>query len=370
MIQAPSDVRAAVSSGTGVVEVETFDLDGAAGWLRVESSGICGTDVQLNVRGLQAPAVLGHHVIGTIEHLDDEFAELLGVAPGERVAVEEYIGCGHCQECMAGAYRFCPQADLWTGGERVGMLPTRVRTGLHGGNAEFMELSARHALHPVPAALSPDLAAWALPLANAIEWVMLVGGACRGSRVAIIGPGYHGFACAAAARHAGAAEVHLFGLERDAERLRVAEGLRVHTHVGAHVGGVPELDIVVDTVGSTRTTALATTLLARHGTLVLAGISGGTELDVDATAVVRRLLTIRGVRGRSPEAVGLSIRALDQGMTGLGVIPTHRIGLDEVGSMLTKLRSGSGPATPHVIVDPWLTSRTGPRPAEFQEVSS
>lgn len=366
-MSAPADVRAAVSDGDGSVTLESLNLAGVRGWLRVETSGLCGTDIQLHHGGLAAPAVLGHHVVGHVEHLDEALASATGVAMGDRVVLEEYLGCGECTDCRAGAYRFCPQAELWTGGQRVGMVPVTVGSGLHGGNAQYLELTHRHVMHKLPVTLSADLAAWTLPFANAIEWVTLVGGVRQGSRVAIIGPGYHGIACAAAARHAGAAEIHLFGLESDHVRLDMASGLGVETHVDRD--HVRDIDVVIDTIGNASTVALGSQLLGRFGMLVLAGIAAGEQLTFEATALVRELLTIRGVRGRSPEAVQRSIAVLSSQETGLEAIPAVRVGLDEVGATLANLKAGIKPATPHIIVDPWQVPIASSPSSRLQEVA-
>ena len=143
-------VRAGVSDGTGNTEVRELPLTTAVSRIRVESSAVCGTDVTLHDHGLKRPAVLGHHTIGRVDHLTPGDEKALGITVGTRVALEEYVGCGHCAECRSGRYRLCPAVDLWTGGERVGMIPVDRGSGLHGGNAEYMEISSRHVLHELP----------------------------------------------------------------------------------------------------------------------------------------------------------------------------------------------------------------------------
>lgn len=352
-------VRAAISDGSGRTRVEQRPLAADVSRLRVESSAVCGTDVMLHDHGLKRPAVLGHHTIGRVEYLTPADASALGVAVGTRVAVEEYVGCGDCVECRDGRYRFCPSVDLWTGGERVGMIPADRGTGLHGGNAEYMELTSQHILHPVPEHLSVDEAAWILPLANAVDWTLDAGRVGPGSKVAVVGPGYHGLSCVSAALTAGAERVIALGLTSDAGRLALAEALGATGEFNDDtvIQRVREkhgpLDAVVDTIGTPETMTTAVGLLGRFGVLVVAGLSGG-DTALDPTVIARNLLTVRGVRGRSPRAVRTAVELLGSGTTGLERIPTHSVRLDDVGQMLRDMSRGKSPITPHVVVDPWL----------------
>lgn len=357
-------VRAAVSDGAGHTVVRTSALPAMVSRLRVESSAVCGTDVMLHEGGLKRPAVLGHHVIGRIEHLTEPDAAALGVAVGTRVVVEEYVGCGVCAECRAGRYRLCPEVDLWTGGERVGMIPADRGSGLHGGNAEVMELSARHRMHVLPEELSVELAAWTLPLANAVDWTLDAGGVGPGANVAVIGPGYHGVACVAAAVAGGAETVTVLGRSSSAERLAMAADLGAHPElsddgvVGRILDRVGPLDAVIDTIGSPQTAATALTLLGRFGVLVMAGLAGG-DTALDPTAIVRNMLTVRGVRGRSPGAVRRAIGLLAGGGTHLEKLPTHAVPLERIGETLHAMGAGDGPVTPHIVIDPWLPADAG-----------
>src|SRR6478672_4676824 len=90
----PDTVRAAVSLPDSTTTVQRIDPEGAtsaAGWLKVESSALCGTDLDLYQRGLAHPTVMGHHVIGEIVSLSPVMQWSWDVAVGDRVALEEYL---------------------------------------------------------------------------------------------------------------------------------------------------------------------------------------------------------------------------------------------------------------------------------------
>src|SRR5690625_1158921 len=102
--------KSAVLYGPGKVVVEQFDLtrhSPSDGILRVEATGVCGTDIaayQGTFNEYVVPRVLGHEVIGTIHELGDEASAKWEVQPGDRVAIEEYLPCGTCPACLSGAY--------------------------------------------------------------------------------------------------------------------------------------------------------------------------------------------------------------------------------------------------------------------------
>lgn len=362
----PDSARAGVALPGARSEVRRMPTRSARpgeGWLRVASSGICGTDVNLYAQGLAAPTVLGHHVAGTIAAVADEPGpRRWSGTVGQRVVVEEYLPCGTCRACLAGTYRLCPDTDLWGGGRRIGTIPADEEPGLYGGNAEYLLLPPNAVLHPLPGGLSDELAAWVLPYANALDWTVRAGGVTKGDRVIVLGPGYHGLAVTAAARWAGA-HVVVAGLSRDRARLDIAELLGAHT-VTADSGdelaagiqrvlGSDPADVVVDTVGpAPHVIAVAVDLLGQGGRLVLTTPKNPAHVPVDTTAMTRRNLTVTAVRGRRPEAIATALASLADGTSRLQLVPSADTTLEGTGAMLGHLAAGTGPETPHVVVRP------------------
>lgn len=355
---------ASVALPGGDAETRRFPTpacDAGTGWLRVEASGICGTDVALSST-ISAPTILGHHVVGEIAELGPAAASSWGVAVGDHVVLEEYLPCGRCTSCREGHYRLCPTTDLWRGGRRVGLVPVEESPSLWGGNAEYVYLSENTVMHALPASLDPEVASWTLPLANALDWVQDAGGLRAGETVVIIGPGYHGLAAVEAAVQGNAGMVIVCGRTEDRQRLALAEKqgavvVDVSTvDVAAAIADMTDggmADLVLDTAGSgPATLSLAASLVGRFGRLVVAGAKSPSEASIDTARLVRDLLTVRGVRGRSPDNVRRSIDLLSVGASTLGHVPTHAIGLSDVGPMLRRLSEGKGPDTPHVVVRP------------------
>lgn len=365
----PRLVRAAVSmpdATTTVRHLETAAATGAVGWIEVESSAVCGTDVSLYRDGLDSPTVLGHHVVGTIVSLDETQSAAWGVRPGDRVALEEYLPClrADCSACHVGDYRMCPQTDLWQGKRRIGLVSAADGAGLHGGNAEYMQLSANSLVYALPAGLDADLAAWTQPFANALDWTVDAGGAMEGSTVVVIGPGYHGIAAVAATRAVGAARIVVIGLPDSTGRLEIAESLGAIPVINDN-DSLPELitratggdgaDVLLDTVGlGGDAVAAAARVLRKRGRLVIGGLGSTPVCELDLKALVRGANTIVGVRGRSPAAVRRSIDLLADGRSRLEIVPSVDVSLDEVDDMLGRMATGQGPVSPHIVIRPQL----------------
>jgi 2-desacetyl-2-hydroxyethyl bacteriochlorophyllide A dehydrogenase len=77
--------------------------------VKMEMCGICGSDVTA-YRGVNPTMKypiegLGHEGVGTIEEIDENNSE--GLKVGDRVALEPYVGCGHCYMCKTGRYNNC-----------------------------------------------------------------------------------------------------------------------------------------------------------------------------------------------------------------------------------------------------------------------
>ncbi|MFH5823202.1 zinc-binding dehydrogenase [Georgenia sp. AZ-5] len=368
----PASARASVTHPDGSTEVVSFPLvdcgdDGA--WLRVEASGICGTDVGLAGGKLTAPTVLGHHAVGQIADIGPAAAKRWGLQVGDAVAVEEYLPCWECETCRTGRYRLCPKTDLYTGGRRIGLVPASEEPHLWGGNAEYLFLPANAVVHRLPSDLPMGLASWTQPVANAIDWVSRVGRLTPGERVVILGPGYHGLAAAVVARQLGAGSVLIGGLPRHEARLALAERLGAtafNTSSANLAGEVFDLtdgamaDVVLDTVGGgPESLTAAFELLRQGGRLVVAGAKKPARAAIDTEALLRGMTTVSGVRGRDPESVTRSIEMLADPSAGFAEIPTENVPLEGVGEMLARLGSSRGPVTPHVDVRPWAAQSTG-----------
>lgn len=232
VVSAPSKALAAVAVNARATELREFaipEIAPDAGLLRIEATGICGSDWPMYLNAKPGPRILGHEMIGTIAKLGDIARERWGVTEGDRVALEEYLPCGHCEYCRTGEYRSCLATDSsLPGAIRYGSTPLTVAPSLWGGYSQYLYMHPRTVLHRVPAGVPHHIAAMALPIGNGFQWAYLDGEAGPGKTVVILGPGQQGLGCVIAAKAVGADCIIISGLARDERRLGVAHELGAH----------------------------------------------------------------------------------------------------------------------------------------------
>jgi L-iditol 2-dehydrogenase len=161
-------VRAAVyynNHDVRVVDLPVPKVGPGEALLRIEASGICGSDVVEWYRAKKAPLVLGHEVAGVIEAVGEGVTRF---KPGDRVVAAHHVPCNTCRYCLAGHQSTCDTL--------------RTTTFDPGGFAERVRLPAINVdrgVFELPAELSFDEGTFAEPLACVV----------RAQRIAQIRPG-------------------------------------------------------------------------------------------------------------------------------------------------------------------------------------
>ncbi|WP_433528306.1 zinc-dependent alcohol dehydrogenase [Micromonospora sp. CA-263727] len=347
---------AAVKTGPGRTRLRRLplpDVRDAGGLLRVEASGVCGADVAWYAADdlpTRQPVVLGHHVVGTVEKISEPAAERLGLAPGDRVMVEEYLPCGVCVPCRSGAPRLCPASAPTGDTRRYGSTPVTVGPGLWGGYSQYLYLDERAMTHRLPPDLPTELATLVFPLANGITWVRAAG-AGPGDHVVVIGPGQMGLSCVVAARAAGVAHITVLGRDGDDARLALARRLGADhattdpadlRRVVAEATGGRMANAVVETAsGTAQTLDLAVDLLGVDGTLALAQWPPG-RTGVDLPALAGKRLTVTTVRGRDDASIRRAIELVRRDAARLGRMCSGIVELEGLHDVLVALASAAG----------------------------
>ena len=366
-----STVAAAVAVAprrTEVREVPRAPTPSTGGLLKVEATGVCGSDwpYYTNLPTMLGPLILGHEMVGVVAEVGADAAARWGVREGDRVALEEYLPCGHCEYCLSGDFRLCEVTEVRRGGLRYGSTALDTSPGLWGGYAQYLALHPSTVFHKVPDALPARHATLALPVGNGIEWVHRQGGAGPGQVVLIQGPGQQGLACVLAAREAGAACVIVTGLAtpQDARRLAVAKTLGadytidvqnedVIARVAAITGGAMA-DLVIDCAsGGAETVNTALRLARKRGRVLLAAAKGRKLPEFDSDLMIARYLTVRGMRGHGYAAVEQAIALLASGRYPIDALTTHLLALSDVDLALRTIGGEGMTDAIHMSVDPW-----------------
>jgi threonine dehydrogenase-like Zn-dependent dehydrogenase len=362
---------AAVAVAAGVTELREFplpELAGDAGLLRVEATGVCGSDwgYYQNLPPARGPMILGHETVGTIDRAGSEALRRWRLKEGDRVALEEYLPCGHCEFCRSGDFRLCEATDWRNGGIRYGTTPLSVAPGLWGGYAEFQYLHPQTVFHKVPDGVSAVHAALALPLANGIEWTYLQGHAGPGDVVVIQGPGQQGLGCVAAAKQTGASRIIVTGLSSptDRRRLELAKRLGAHETIDIEnedliervrdLTGGDMADLVIDCAsGGPRSVVTAIQLARKKGRVILGGQKRQKVPEFDSDLVIAKFLSVKGMRGHSYESVELALGAIAANQHNVRELSTHTFALAEVDTALKTLVGKGAEDAVHCTVDPW-----------------
>jgi threonine dehydrogenase-like Zn-dependent dehydrogenase len=365
-------VLAAVQVAPETTELREFplpDIPSDAALLKVEAAGVCGSDVGGYRRMGGAPRILGHENVGTIARAGEAFGRRWGVKEGDRVAIEEYLPCGHCDLCLRGEFRHCAATDVHSNPEalRYGNTPITTSPALWGGYSQYLYMPPATVLHRMPQHVPGEQAAMALPIGNGIQWGVVEAQAGPGRSLVVMGPGQQGLAAVMAARSAGADLVILTGLARDAHRLEIGRQLGADFTVQADTEDVRErvreitagkgVDAVVDTTSAlaSEMVPLAIDLVKRKEGRIVVQSLGGTIKDFPIEKLARKYITVKAARGHSYQAVELAIERIASGRYPLGLLATHCFGLDGV-DMAIRSVGGTGAADAiHVTVTPWAS---------------
>ena len=316
--------------------------------VRVRLSTVCGSDVHAwtGRRPLPTPAILGHEIVGVIEAVgEDAPRDLLGrdLAPGQRVTWTEYVACGRCAPCV--------QLDLpqkCVHGRKYGHESAAHPPHLLGGFGRFCYLLPGTGIVPIPPELTDDEV---VPVNCGVATMVAVTEAAAiepDDSVIVFGAGLLGLYGVAMVRAKGAAHVlaidavaarralvRRFGADdaMDATGLKPGElaiGLRNRSRRGG-------ADVVIETAGSPTTLAEGLQALRPGGRFVTAGlVVPGSMATLDASEIVRRCATIRGVHNYAPRHLVAALEFVreQRGRLPLGELVDLRFPLEAVDAAL------------------------------------
>jgi threonine dehydrogenase-like Zn-dependent dehydrogenase len=366
-----NSIMAAVASSSKRTELREFATPTLApdgGLLKVESTGVCGSDwpYYLNWPRSKGPLILGHETVGFVSELGKDAGARWGVKEGDRVALEEYLPCGHCEYCHSGDFRLCDKTDLRLGGLRYGSTPISLAPSLWGGFSQYQYLHPNTIFHKLPAHVPAAQATLALPLGNGVEWAYLQGGAGIGQTVVIQGPGQQGLACVIAAREAGASCIIVTGLGNPTDQFRLALARQLGAdHIidieqqdlletVADITNGSMADLVIDCASGGPATVVSAMQLARkRGRVILGGQKRRRIPEFDSDLLISKFLTVKGMRGHSYESVEMALQIIASGRYPLSAMTTHQFGLSQVDAALRTVGGEGEENAIHCSVDPW-----------------
>jgi L-iditol 2-dehydrogenase len=366
-------VRAAVMRGPGRIGVERFprpDVGPGAVLLRIEYSGICGTDKHTfrgeskqyagtsHERDTVFPLICGHENVGIVEETGGTVLDSEGVRlrPGDRIVPAANVACGQCYFCRGGfPYYACDRLENYGNSLNAVDAPH-----LLGGWAEHLYLLPGTPLFRVPDDLPPEIAVMTeeMSVTHGLDTARLLAADLHGPRVGetlvVYGTGPLGLCHIAKARLMGFGEI--IAIDRLPHRLDVAgsfgAGLVLdvtQTEEAERVARVRELtggrgaDIVVDATGVA--TVLPECLrMTRYGGTV---VEAGAFVDMGPVAVnpsadfCARNVSVLGIGGERSDVYLPTMRmmARNAARLPLGRIVSHRMPLERAAEAIELAQS-------------------------------
>ncbi len=266
------------------------DPEPGPGEVRVKMmvTGICGSDLHLyhmdkeqaEKRGDRIP---GHEPCGVVDSVGKEVKR---VKKGDRVTVNHYLGCGHCEQCAAGNLMWCSETRGYGG-------------PIDGSHADFIIADERNCV-PMPDSVSfVDGAFIACPGGTAYSSMRKLD-VRTGDTVAIFGLGPVGLSGLVLAKAMGG---RVIGVDVIEERAQLAMELGADAVVNAKDNdsieairdltngkGVP---LAFEASGSAKGRADMVSCLHRGGKAVFVG-AGSSEKVINPGQLIGSQLTLMG----------------------------------------------------------------------------
>ena len=310
--------------------------------IRVQRTGICGTDVHIYQwdewarKTIPVPMVIGHEFVGEIVEVE---ANVNDFHPGDVVSGEGHVTCGRCRNCLAGRRHLCAQ--------------TRgVGVDRPGAFAELISLPMtniwRHSPH-----IDREVAAIFDPFGNAVHTALSF--PVTGEDVLITGAGPIGIMAIpvvlrAGARHVVITDMNPFRLELarkmgatlafDPTEMSLAE-------IQQNLGMTEGFDVGLEMSGNPLALRDMIANMSHGGKIAILGIPA-KEMQMNWLPVIFNMITIKGIYGREMYETWYKMTVMLESGVDISPVITHRYGYSEYEKGFQAMISGM---TGKVILD-------------------
>ena len=324
--------------------------------IRVDRTGICGTDVHIYQwdawasRTIPVPLVVGHEFVGEVVEVG---ANVKDFQPGDVVSGEGHVVCGRCRNCLAGRRHLCADTK-------------GIGVNRPGAFAEYLVLPMTNVWHH-HAGIDRDVAAIFDPFGNAVHTALSF--PVLGEDVLVTGAGAIGIMAAAIARHAGARFVVITDMNE--YRLELARQMGATLALDVRQGNLRDVqkqlgmkegfDVGLEMSGSPAAFRDMIENLCHGGKIAMLGIPSG-EMSIDWHKVVFNMLTLKGIYGREMYETWYKMTVMLQSGLNIKPVITHRFHYSEYEQAFAVMMSGrSGKVLLH-----W--NEAAPAPAKMNSV--
>jgi threonine 3-dehydrogenase len=302
--------------------------------IRVDRTGICGTDLHIDEwnewaqQTVPVPLVIGHEFVGEVVEVGSNVSDF---RPGDLVSGEGHVVCGRCRNCMAGRRHLCADAK-------------GIGVNRPGAFAEYIALPMTNVWHH-DASIDRDVAAIFDPFGNAVHTALQF--SVLGEDVLITGAGPIGLMAVPVVRHAGARHVVITDVNPYRLELARKMGVTVAIDVGesslaetqATLGMKEGFDVGLEMSGNPQAFRDMLANMAHGGKIAMLGIPS-EEMAIDWNTVVFNMLNIKGIYGREMYETWYKMTVMLQSGLDISPIVTHRFGYQEFQKGFDAMRSG------------------------------
>ncbi len=291
--------------------------------MRVQASGICGSDVLEWYRSKKAPLVLGHEVAGDVVQVGDSIKNF---KEGDRIAASHHVPCNTCYYCLTGHQTSCDTL--------------RATNFDPGGFAEFLRLptiNVDRGVYMLPEGMSYEDATFHEPLGCVIR-AHRIARLGPGQSVMVIGSGIAGLLNIHLARASGAGRI--LAVDPVAYRLKEAkkfgadEAIKPSEDAGACFRQMNEgrlADLVMVCTGAEDAILQAFEVVERGGTVVLfAPTEEKTQIHFSVNELFfRNDVTITTSYGAAPYDSWMALQLIQSSTIKVNEMISHRLSLEE-----------------------------------------
>jgi len=312
--------------------------------MRVEASGVCGSDVMEWYRLPKAPVVLGHEVAGVVEEAG---AGVERFKTGDRIVTTHHVPCMSCRYCRTDRHAVCETL--------------RTTSFDPGGFAEYVRLPAvnvERGTFLVPDHVSFEEASFVEPLACIVRALRL-SRVREGDAVAVLGAGVSGILMIQMARALGAGRIVATDLVP--ARLELARRFGADAALDAgeaeltprllQANGGRGYEQVLVCTGARPVATQALEIADLGGTaLFFAPLDPGEKLALEMNDLWKRGVNLVHSYAGPPADMRRALELIAAGEVDVASMITHRLGLAETAEAFRLMIEGGDSLK--VIVEP------------------
>src|SRR5688572_18891114 len=312
-------VKAESKPGLWLQEVPVPEIGINDVLIRVDRTGICGTDLHIYKwdawaqKTIPVPMVVGHEFVGEVVEVGSNVRDFF---PGDVVSAEGHVVCGRCRNCLAGRRHLCKDTK-------------GIGVNRPGAFAEYISVPMTNVWHHNHK-VDRDVAAIFDPFGNAVHTALSF--PLLGEDVLITGAGPIGIMAVAIAKHAGARFIvitdvndYRLDLARNMGATRVANVRQDGDlqKIQKELGMAEGFDVGLEMSGSGQALAAMVENMAHGGKIALLGIPPA-RISVDWNKVIFNMLTLKGIYGREMYETWYKMTVMLQSGLDIKPVITHR----------------------------------------------